>query len=60
MLVPIYLDLGNGKVTRLGAATISGNNNVEGHVPLKGLKGKPKGAMIAYYDDVLGNIETGK
>ena len=57
MLVPIYLDLGGGRVARLGAATLSGNNSVEGHVPLKGLKEKPKRAILAYYDDVLGNIE---
>src|SRR6476660_2230398 len=57
MLVPIYLDLGNGRVARLGSATLSGNNSVEGHVPLKGLKEKPKRAILAYYDDVLGNIE---
>jgi hypothetical protein len=58
MLVPIYLDLGGGRVARLGSATLSGNNSVEGHVPLKGLKEKPKRAMLAYYDDVLGNIES--
>ena len=57
MLVPIYLDLG-GRIARLGAATLSGNNSVEGHVPLKGLKEKPKRAMLAYYDDVLGNIDS--
>jgi hypothetical protein len=58
MLVPIYLDLGGGRIARLGAATLSGNNSVEGHVPLKGLKEKPKRAMLAYYDDVLGNIDS--
>jgi hypothetical protein len=58
MLVPIYLDLGGGRIARLGSATLSGNNSVEGHVPLKGVKEKPKRAMLAYYDDVLGNIEN--
>ena len=58
MLVPIYLDLGGGRIARLGSATLSGNNSVDGHVPLKGLKEKPKRAMLAYYDDVLGNIEN--
>jgi hypothetical protein len=58
MLVPIYLDLGGGRVARLGAATLSGNNSVEGHVPLKGLKERPKRAILAYYDDVLGNIDS--
>jgi len=58
MLLPMYLDLGGGRVARLGSATLSGNNSVEGHVPLKGLKEKPKRAMLAYYDDVLGSIEN--
>jgi len=58
MLLPLYLDLGGGRVARLGSATLSGNNSVEGHVPLKGLKEKPKRAMLAYYDDVLGSIEN--
>ena len=58
MLVPIYLDLGGGRIARLGSATLSGNNSVDGHVPLKGVKEKPRRAMLAYYDDVLGNIEN--
>lgn len=58
MLLPLYLDLGGGRVARLGSATLSGNNSVEGHVPLKGLKERPKRAMLAYYDDVLGTIEN--
>ena len=57
MLVPIYLDMGN-RVIRLGAATITGDNSVETHVPLKGLKEKPKRAVAAYYDDVLGDVEN--
>ena len=58
MLVPIYLDLGGGRIARLGSATLSGNISVDGHGPLKGLKERPKRAMLAYYDDVLGNIEN--
>jgi hypothetical protein len=58
MLVPIYLDFGGGRIVRLGSATLSGNNSVDGHVPLKGLKEKPKRAILAYYDDVLGSIES--
>jgi len=58
MLAPIYLDLGNGKVVRLGAARVSGDTTLEQHVPLKGLKEKPKRALLAYYDDVLANIEN--
>jgi hypothetical protein len=58
MLVPIYVELANGKIARLGAAPLTGNNSTEMHVPLKGLKEKPKRAMAAYYDDVLGNVEN--
>jgi hypothetical protein len=58
MLVPIYLELANGRVVRLGAARVSGDNSLEQHVPIRGLKEQPKRAMIAYYDDVLGNIEN--
>jgi hypothetical protein len=58
MLVPIYLDLGNGRIMWLGSARVAGNNSLEQHVPLKGLKEKPKGAMLAYYDDVLAYIEN--
>ncbi len=57
-LVPIYLDFGNGKVMRMGSARLVGNNPVEQHIPLKGLKEKPKRAVAAYYDDVLGNVEN--
>ncbi|MGC2696365.1 MAG: M1 family aminopeptidase [Candidatus Angelobacter sp.] len=58
MLVPIYLDMGNGKIARLGFARMAGSNSIEQHVPLKGLKEKPKRAMVAYYDDLLGNVEN--
>ncbi len=58
MLVPIYLDMGNGRVFWLGSARISGNNSLEQHVPLRGVKEKPRRAVLAYYDDVLGNIEN--
>ena len=58
MPVPVYLKLSNGRVARLGTARLVGNTTVEEHVPLKGLKEKPKRALLAYYDDVLGNIEN--
>ncbi len=58
MPVPVYLELSNGRVARLGTARLVGNTTVEEHVPLKGLKEKPKRALLAYYDDVLGNIEN--
>jgi len=53
MLVPIYLELEEGKVMMLGRAHLSGNTSDSGKVPLKGLKTKPRRAMINYFDDVL-------
>jgi hypothetical protein len=58
MLVPIYLDMGDGKVFRLGSARMAGGGSNEQHVPLKGLKEKPKRALAAYYDDVLATVEN--
>jgi hypothetical protein len=52
MLVPIYLELPNGMLF-LGRARLTGNSNFEQKIPLKGLKDKPKRALINYYDDVL-------
>jgi len=53
MLVPIYLELANGQIVRLGSARPAGNMTVEQKVPLKGIKEKPRRAMIDYYNDVL-------
>jgi aminopeptidase N len=53
MLVPIYLELGNGSIFFLGRARLTGNTSVEQKIPLKGLKEKPHRAVINYYDDVL-------
>jgi Peptidase family M1 domain len=53
MLVPIYLELADGKMLFLGRARLSGNASVEQKVPLKGLKEKPRRALVNYYDDVL-------
>lgn len=58
MLVPLYLELNNGRIARLGSARLIGSKTFEQTIPLKGLKEKPKRAIIAYYDDVLGNIEA--
>src|SRR5260370_16896127 len=58
MPVPVYLELSNGRVARLGTARLVGNTTVEKHVPLKGLKEKPKRALLASYDDLLRNTET--
>ena len=53
MLVPIYLELADGNIYFLGRGRITGNNSIEEKVPLKGLKTKPRRAVINYYDDVL-------
>ena len=53
MLVPLYIDMGDGNVAFLGRARLVGNTTVEQKVPLKGLKTRPKRAVVNYYDDVL-------
>ena len=53
MLIPIYLELPDGKVTLLGRASIHGNTAVEQKISLKGMKVIPKKALINYYADVL-------
>lgn len=59
MLIPVYVELEKGQVARLGRIPIRGNTTVEKHVKLPNLGGqKPRRAMIAYLDDVLGNVEN--
>ncbi len=53
MLVPIYLELADGRMTHVGRAHLVGNTTVEQKVPLAGLKDTPKRALVNYYDDVL-------
>ena len=53
MLVPVYLDLADGAVTLLGRTRMTGNNNTDQKVPLKGLKTKPRKAILNGCDDVL-------
>jgi hypothetical protein len=53
MLVPVYLELANGKIARLGSVPIASPTTAEQTVTLNGLKEQPKRAMINYYDDVL-------
>jgi len=55
MLVPLYLELANGRIVRLGLAPMSGNRTVEQKVPLRGLTERPKRAMLNYFNDVLCN-----
>jgi hypothetical protein len=58
MPVPIYIEFANGRIMRLGSVAVVGNQSKEQHVPLTGLKERPKRAVAAYYDDVLGNVES--
>jgi hypothetical protein len=49
MLVPIYLELPSGMFF-LGRAQLIGNNSFDEKIPLKGLKEKPKRAVMSYHD----------
>jgi aminopeptidase N len=53
MLIPIYLELGDGRVVFLGRAHLTGNSSISENVPLKVGKTQPHRAVINYYDDVL-------
>jgi Peptidase family M1 domain len=53
MPVPIYFELADGGIFFLGRARLAGNTSVEQKIPLKGLKVKPRRALLNYYDDVL-------
>jgi hypothetical protein len=53
MLVPLYLELSDGRMYNLGRVTVAGNNTADGKVPIKGLKDIPRRALLNYYDDVL-------
>lgn len=53
MIVPVYLELEDGRMVFLGRMRLVGNSSAAPKVPLKGLKGKPRRALINYYDDVL-------
>ena len=55
MLVPIYLERADGSILFLGRTRIIGNNTFEQKIPLRGLKEKPRKAIVNYYDDVLAN-----
>ncbi len=53
MLVPVYIEGDDGKIYFLGRARLIGNSTITQKVPLRGLKAKPRRALINYYDDVL-------
>ena len=53
MLVPIYLELADGRTVFMGRARMQGNATIDQKVPLKGLKDPPHRAMINHNADVL-------
>jgi hypothetical protein len=53
MVVPIYLEMADGNILFLGRVRLIGNTSLEPKIPLKGLKTKPRRAMLNYYNDVL-------
>ena len=53
MLVPLYLELANGKVVRIANAPVQGNRTVDQKLMLGPMKDRPKHAMINYFNDVL-------
>jgi hypothetical protein len=53
MLVPLYLELADGKVIELGSVAIHGSAVVEQTVQLPKFQAAPKRAMVNYYYDVL-------
>ncbi|MGE0405007.1 MAG: M1 family aminopeptidase [Candidatus Korobacteraceae bacterium] len=53
MLVPVYAEMANGRILRLGSLPIQGNNTVAIRSPIPGLKDIPKRAMLNYQYDVL-------
>jgi aminopeptidase N len=58
MLVPLYLELADGNVIRLGSMPILGNKTVVQSVPLP-VKDMPKRAMVNYLYDVLALQDRG-
>ena len=53
MIVPIFLELADGRTVFLGRAPLVGNTSANQKVPLKGLKDTPKRALLNYNNDVL-------
>lgn len=53
MTIPIYIELAEGGVFRVGSIPLTGNTSFENQTVLRGLKTRPKRAMINYFHDVL-------
>ncbi|HVZ18573.1 MAG TPA: M1 family aminopeptidase, partial [Terriglobales bacterium] len=54
MLLPVYFELADGRMVRLGTIPMIGNKSIENSVPINGLQQAPKRAMLSYNYDVLG------
>jgi len=59
MRVPIYLELADGRVLRLGSAGMKGNTSFQQKVPL-GKVPRPKRAMLNHYYDVMAQVSEVK
>jgi len=53
MAIPVYIELPDGGAFRVGSVPLTGNTTFENQITLRGLKSKPKRAMINYFHDVL-------
>lgn len=53
MMLPVYIELANGRVVQLGHMRITGDKTIQGKLRLDGLNDLPKRAAINYHDDVL-------
>ena len=53
MLVPIYMELADGKIIRLGVINIPGDKTIDQTVNLGKLTTPVKRVLINYYYDVL-------
>jgi len=59
MPVPLYLDLGNNKIVKIGNIKMVGNSSKPIKVPLNGILEAPKRALVNYFYDVL-STQNGK
>ncbi|HTR24625.1 MAG TPA: M1 family aminopeptidase [Terriglobales bacterium] len=53
MIVPLYLELADGRIVFLGRARLVGATSAGQQVPLKGLRDAPRRAVVNYNFDVL-------
>ena len=53
MVVPIYVEMPDGRTINIGRVRLIGNTSIDQKVPLKGWKDVPKRALLNYNDDVL-------